>query len=242
MRIGFFGDSLTEGLPGVPYVDILQERFPDDELVNFGRAGDSVIGTLQRVRSLRNEKPFDLAFVWTGVNDVLARISWASPTTRRLTGKPWADSRDEFIAQYRALLEALLPRTTRIVAVAPLFIGEDLSNPWNQELDVRAREMESLCARFGRVEFLNLRPDMPDVASSECASPFVEKSGLGTVWEAIAFRDPEDVDRVAAERGLCYTMDGIHLTSRGARAVAEAFAGRIMALRRSPGTGAESAP
>jgi lysophospholipase L1-like esterase len=227
MRIGFLGDSLTEGLPGVPYVDILQERFPSDELVNFGRAGDSVIGTLQRVRSLRSEKPFDLAFVWTGVNDVLARISWASPTTRRLTGKPWADSRDEFIAQYRALLEALSPRTTRIVAVAPLFIGEDLSNPWNQELDVRAREMESLCADFARVEFLNLRPYMPDVTSGECTSPFVEKRGLGTVWEAIAFRDPEDVDRVASERGLCYTMDGIHLNSRGANAVAEAFATRI---------------
>jgi len=233
MRIGFFGDSLTEGLPGVPYVDILQERFPSDELVNFGRAGDSVIGTLQRVRSLRDMKPFDLAFVWTGVNDVLARISWVSPTTRRLTGKPWADSRDEFIAQYRALLEALSPRATHIVAVAPLFIGEDLSNPWNQELDVRAREMESLCADFARVEFLNLRPYMTEVASGECASPFVEKSGLGTVWEAIAFRDPKDVDQVASERGLCYTMDGIHLNSRGAKAVAAAFGERMAALRSS---------
>jgi len=231
VRIGFFGDSLTEGRPGVPYVDILQERFPSDELVNFGRAGDSVVGTLQRVRSLRNEKPFDLAFVWTGVNDVLARISWASPTTRRLTGKPWADSRDEFVAQYRTLLEALSPHAARVVAVAPLFIGEDLSNPWNQELDVRASEMESLCTRFDRVEFLNLRPYMPDVSSGECASPYVEKSGLGTVWEAIAFRDPEDVDRVASERGLCYTMDGIHLNSRGAKAVAEAFAARIETVR-----------
>jgi lysophospholipase L1-like esterase len=235
MRIGFFGDSLTEGLPGVPYVDILQARFPNDELLNFGRAGDSVIGTLQRVRSLRSEKSFDLAFVWTGVNDVLARISWASPTTRRLTGKPWADSRDEFIVQYRALLEALSPRATRIVAVAPLFIGEDLSNPWNQELDVRAREMESLCADFARVEFLNLRPYMPEVASGECSSPYVEKSGLGTVWEAIALRDPEAVDRVASERGLCYTMDGIHLNSRGAKAVAAAFEERIAQLRRVAG-------
>jgi lysophospholipase L1-like esterase len=117
------------------------------------------------------------------------------------------------------------------VAVAPLFIGEDLSNPWNQELDVRAREMESLCGDFARVEFLNLRPYMTDVASGECASPFVEKRGLGTVWEAIALRDSEAVDRVAAERGLCYTVDGIHLNSRGAKAVAEAFAGRIARLQ-----------
>jgi lysophospholipase L1-like esterase len=235
MRIGFFGDSLTEGRPGVSYVDTLRGQLPTDELVNLGRAGDSVVGTLQRVRSLRSEKPFDLAFVWTGVNDVLARISWASPTTRRLLGKPWADSRDEFIAQYRALLEALSPHATRIVAVAPLFIGEDLSNPWNQELDALASEIEVLCARFDRVKFLNLRPYMPDVASGECASPYVEKSGLGTVWEAIAFRDPEDVDRVASERGLRYTMDGIHLNSRGAKAVAAAFEERIVQLRHVAG-------
>jgi lysophospholipase L1-like esterase len=161
------------------------------------------------------------------VNDVLAHISWASPITRRLLGKPWADSRDEFLAQYRTLLEILSPYAVRIIAVAPLFIGEDLSNPWNQELDVRAREMERLCAELERVEFLNLRPYMTDVASGECSSPYVEKSGLATVWEAIALRSAEDVDRVAAERGLCYTMDGIHLNSRGAKAVAGAFAGLI---------------
>jgi lysophospholipase L1-like esterase len=233
MRIGFFGDSLTEGIPGVSYVDILQERFPSDELLNLGRAGDSVIGTHERVTSLDGQGPFDLAFVWTGVNDVLARISWASPITRRLLGKPWADSRAEFVAQYRLLLETLVPHAARVVAVAPLFIGEDLSNPWNQELDVRAREMESLCTDFARVEFFNLRPYMTDVASGECASPFVEKRGLGTVWEAIALRDSEAVDRVSAERGLCYTVDGIHLNSRGARAVADAFSGRIMAAGRA---------
>jgi len=76
---------------------------------------------------------------------------------------------------------------------------------------------------------------MPDVSSGECASPYVEKSGLGTVWEAIAFRDPEDVDRVASERGLCYTMDGIHLNSRGAKAVAAAFEERIAQLRHVAG-------
>jgi lysophospholipase L1-like esterase len=233
MRIGFFGDSLTEGRPGVSYVDILRGRLPADELVNFGRGGDSVIGTYERVASLDGRGPFDLAFVWTGVNDVLARISWASPITRRLLGEPWAGSQQEFVEQYRLLLKTLSKSVARIVAVAPLFIGEDLSNPWNRELDALAHEIESLCARFDRVEFLNLRPYMTDVASGECASPFVEKRGLGTVWEAIALRDSEAVDRVAAERGLCYTVDGIHLNSRGAQAVAEAFAGRIMAAGRA---------
>ncbi len=123
------------------------------------------------------------------------------------------------------------PHAARIIAVAPLFIGEDLSNLWNRELEVVAHEIESLCASFDRVEFLNLRPYMPAVASGACTSPFLEKRGLGTVWEVLALRDASDVDRVAAERGLCYTVDDVHLNSRGARAVAGAFAERIAAAR-----------
>ncbi len=227
MRIGFLGDSLTEGHPGVSYVDILREQFPADELVNLGRGGDSVIGTHEIVASPDGLGPFDLAFVWTGVNDILAHVSWASPIRRRLMGEPWANSRGEFVTHYRALLELLSENAMHIVAVAPLFIGEDLSSLWNRELEVVAHEIESLCASFDRVEFLNLRPYMPAVASGECASPFLEKRGLGTVWEVLALRDAADVDRVAAERGLCYTVDGVHLNSRGAEAVAGAFAERI---------------
>jgi len=227
MRIGFFGDSLTEGRPGVSYVDILRARFPADEMVNLGRCGDSVIGTHEIVASPKGRGPFDLAFVWAGVNDILAHVTWASPIRRRLMGEPWANSRGEFVTHYRALLETLSENAMRIVAVAPLFIGEDLSNLWNRELEVVAHEIESLCASFDRVEFLNLRPYMPAVASGTCASPFLEKRGLGMVWEVLALRDAADVDRVAAERGLWYTVDGVHLNSRGALAVAEAFAARI---------------
>jgi hypothetical protein len=68
---------------------------------------------------------------------------------------------------------------------------------------------------------------MSKIYAGGCASPFLEKRGLGTVWEVLALRDAADVDRVAEERGLCCTVDGVHLNSRGARAVADAFAERI---------------
>ena len=227
MRIAFFGDSLTEGRPGVSYVDILSARFPEHELLSFGHAGESVIGTHEQVLSLDGTPPFDLAFVWTGVNDVLARISWSSPIARALLLQTWTDSREEFVDRYRTLLESVTKRATRVVAVAPLFIGEDLANEWNQELDVRAEAIAALCKAFDNVEFVNLRSAMPNVGSGWCSSPFVEKSGIGTVWEVFALRTAEDVDRLSAERGLCYTLDGIHLNSRGAKAVAGALAGFI---------------
>lgn len=233
MRIGFFGDSLTEGLPGVSYVDILRERFPSDELENYGRGGDSVIGTYERIVSIDVEGPFDLAFVWTGVNDVLANISRVSPVTRTVLGEPWTRSRQEFAERYRAVLTMLSQIATRIVAVAPLFIGEDLTNEWNRELGERSRTIETLASAFEHVEFLDLRKHLPDVLEGRCRSSYVERSGLGTVWEAIALRDAEDVDRVAKERGLCYTVDGIHLNSRGAEAVAEVFGEAIERLAKT---------
>jgi hypothetical protein len=43
MRIAFFGDSLTSGVPGSSYVAILRERSPDDTLVNNGKGNDTVV-------------------------------------------------------------------------------------------------------------------------------------------------------------------------------------------------------
>ena len=37
MRIAFFGDSLTSGVPGSSYVAMLREQFPDDTLANAAR-------------------------------------------------------------------------------------------------------------------------------------------------------------------------------------------------------------
>ena len=43
MRIAFFGDSLTSGVPGSSYFAILRDRFPDDTLLNFGKGNDTVV-------------------------------------------------------------------------------------------------------------------------------------------------------------------------------------------------------
>ena len=49
MQIAFLGDSLTEGWPGAAYFPLLQRRLPQHELLNLGRAGDTVVDLLRRV-------------------------------------------------------------------------------------------------------------------------------------------------------------------------------------------------
>ena len=70
MQIAFLGDSLTEGWPGAAYFPLLQTRLPRHELLNLGRAGDTVADLLRRVAH-RGLDPADLAFIWVGVNDAV---------------------------------------------------------------------------------------------------------------------------------------------------------------------------
>lgn len=42
MKIALFGDSLTEGRPGVSYFNILKKKFPNITFVNLGKPGETV--------------------------------------------------------------------------------------------------------------------------------------------------------------------------------------------------------
>ncbi|MEJ2664475.1 MAG: hypothetical protein P8107_10610, partial [Spirochaetia bacterium] len=64
--IAFFGDSLTEGFPGVSFFKLLKEKLPGHILKNFGKGGDTVIGLYRRIRKLNIAAPFDISFLWIG--------------------------------------------------------------------------------------------------------------------------------------------------------------------------------
>jgi hypothetical protein len=68
MRISFLGDSLTEGRPGESFFVRLRALLPGEELLNYGRAGDTVPALLARLERTALE-PVDLTVVWIGVND-----------------------------------------------------------------------------------------------------------------------------------------------------------------------------
>ena len=65
MRIAFLGDSLTEGRPGESFLTRLRALLPGDELLNHGRAGDTVPALL-RASSTPLSSRVDLAVVWIG--------------------------------------------------------------------------------------------------------------------------------------------------------------------------------
>lgn len=163
MRIAFVGDSLTEGIPGSSFYAVLRKRLAGHTLINLGKGNDTVISLYRRLTRLRFGDPFDIAFVWIGVNNVVGGSPWSFQIVNALLRKPHATSRDEFRAYYQATLDLLCRHAHRVIAVSPFLKGEDLSNLWNRELEA----LLCLCRGIG----VTTRADrVPGLAGRLCST------------------------------------------------------------------------
>jgi lysophospholipase L1-like esterase len=227
MRIGFFGDSLTAGLPGSSYVALLRERFPDDTLLNLGRGNDTVASLYQRIVGLRFDEALDLAFLWVGVNDLPAKTTRLYRAANTLAGQRRSRDLAEFRAFYEATLDHLCRIAERVTTVSPMLRGEDLDNRWNRQLGVLARTIEDLTSQHEQAEYLDLRAVFARELATRPISNYVPKGAVRVILDALTLRNREQIDRKAAQRGLHLTLDGLHLNSAGAEIVAEGFSNVI---------------
>jgi lysophospholipase L1-like esterase len=223
MRIVFFGDSLTSGVPGCSFLPLLRAYLPDDTLVNQGRGNDTVISLYGRVKQLRFDEAIDIAFLWIGVNDVAASPSRVYRLLNAAAGQRRAPDLDEFRSYYRATLDLISRHAGRVVAVSPLIRGEDLGNKWNQQLEELSGVIEELVSGGSKVEYLDLRSAFQRRLAGEPISVYMPKGHIYTVLDALTLRSDEQVDAVAARRGLHLTLDGLHLNRAGAKIVANEF-------------------
>lgn len=221
MRIAFYGDSLTAGSPGVSFFPALEAMLAEHQLINCGKGGDTVISLYRRISRDALCDPTDIAVLWVGVNDVLAKVTGSHSLLKRLTQQPRARDHAEFRDTYQRTLELLRQTARQILAVSPLLIGEDLENPWNRELGDLREIIASVCAFFDDVQHLDLRACVSERLKGGHASGYLPMSVTSVALDALLLRTPARVDRVARRRGLRLTLDGVHLNSAGAEAVTQ---------------------
>jgi lysophospholipase L1-like esterase len=232
MRIAFFGDSLTSGVPGSSFFAILRERFPDDTLLNLGKGNDTVVSLYRRISAMQFDKPLDIAFLWIGVNDVSQTDRWPYRAFNTLLAQRRARDMDEFRAYYRATLNLLCHNARRVIVAPPALKGETLENRWNRRLADLAMLIQDVTANCVRAEFLDLRTIFAQkLAQRPIISDHVPENPFRVLLDALILRTDEEIDRKAADRGLYLTLDGVHLNSAGARLVAEEIA-RFVEKRR----------
>jgi len=228
MRIVFVGDSLTEGILGSSYLAILHKKLPGHTLVNLGRGNDTVVSLYRRLSKWRWGEPFDMAFVWVGVNDVSRGSPWTFQAVSLLKRQPRARNLAEFRAYYEAILDLLRRYVRQVVAVSMALKGEDVTSPCNRELEVLSKVVQELGSRDERTEYLDVRAVLIERLAGKRISNYLPSSVMRVALDALTLRSDEQIDRKAAERGLHLTLDGIHLDSTGARLVADCFMAAIL--------------
>lgn len=223
MKIAFVGDSLTEGIPGTGYFDVLKQKLKGYELINYGKGGDSVVSLLKRIKGIRFAGDIDIIVLEVGVNDILVNVSKSYPLIRTLLRQPWSGDKREFANCYREILSYLSGKARSLIAIPPLFSGEDLENIWNKELFILSDIIERIVLEYNGVTFLDVRKIFIERLRNISAPGYIAKSAFAVISDALFLRSPESVDKKSAKRGLHYTLDGVHLNGVGAEILADAL-------------------
>lgn len=227
MKIVFFGDSLTEGKLGASFFELLEREFPEYRLMNYGEGGDTVVSLYHRVVDMQLVGPFDLAVLWIGVNDVFGRMTWFYRILNKIRKKPFACDLEEFRSYYRAILEILQKHGRKIISVGLLFLGEDLESKWNMLLDDFNQVIQNTSFEYKDVEFVNIRERFTGRFANRKISTYLPTSAFRIARDKASLITREHVDRKSSERGLHFTLDGVHLNSEGAKIVSDVLKERI---------------
>jgi len=223
MNIIFFGDSLTEGNPGISYFDILKEKLPQHTLVNTGKGGDTVISLHRRIKKMNLNETYDIAFLWIGTNDILVHVSKKYPIIKACYMQPWVKNVNDFSNRYQKLLKMISKNAKKIFVVSPAIIGEDVNNKWNKKLGELSLEIKKISSKFKNVDYIDMHGEFTSFLSTKKPSKFILDGVFRDVIAAWFFNIPERVEKKSRERGLYLTLDGAHFNQAGAKLVADRF-------------------
>lgn len=231
MKVIFYGNSLTEGVPGVGFFNILRKKLPGHNLVNMGRGGDTVISLYRRMKR-RDAKKTDIAFIWIGTNDILAKVRKDYPIFKILAGQIWSKTDKEFERYYRKTIELINKKSKKIFTISPIFIGEDINNKWNKKLDSISKIIKKVSKEYDNIEFVDIRKKIyPKLKIKK--TDYIMKNPLKILMDYLRFKNPKKVDEKSKLRDLQFTLDGVHLNSNGAKIVADIFYKKIKEIEKN---------
>lgn len=216
MKIAFFGDSITEGVPGVSFVKRLEQHYPQHQLVNYGKGGDTISSLNRRIHKISELDSFDVFILFVGVNDLFGKLTFTYRILKTLMRQRWARNIHAFKTQYNSTLEYLMTKKARIIVIPPLLIGEDVHNKWNLMLTEYVSTIESLVATYPSIEYLDLRKEVLSYLEDKPISSFIPTNVLELLKDVKELHSDDDVDERSKARELHLTLDGVHINSMGA--------------------------
>lgn len=220
VRVLLWGDSLTEGRPGVAFAEFLTKANPHICFENNGRGGDTVSSLLTRLLEVpepREDEKADLAVLWIGVNDLFADIIPGYAHWKSAWGQPPSRDIDAFLEIFQSILERLTTHAQRILVLPPLFVGEDPGTEMNKRIRKWGDSISAEISNLSHCRFVDIRVSMP--LEPKKKSRFLPMNPWAKIAESVKKLSAADYDAAGSRRGLIWTFDGIHLNSKGAQTV-----------------------
>jgi lysophospholipase L1-like esterase len=221
MKIAFLGDSITEGIHGESFVDIIQENNPRFHIDNYGKGGDTVKSLYKRMQHINNWKEYDFVFLFIGVNDILGTLSWFYKLIKRIDKQPCSKNSVDFSLYYNKILNFLVRNAKKVVVLPPLFIGEDSTNKWNCMITELVDTIETSITGLPSIDYLNIRDDFNEYLVGKEISDYIPLKALEMKQDSDDMKHGKPVDEISKKRGLHTTIDGVHLNSIGAKIIAD---------------------
>lgn len=223
MKIGLVGDSLTEGRPGVSFINFLRERYPKITFVNLGKPGETIKSLHTRLTKTVLETDYELIFLWIGVNDVYSKML-------KVQAQQVTCDYNEFQSIFTQVMEMITVSTKQVVTVSPAVVGENVRNEANEGLRELSAIIQSISQKYSNATFLNMQSVFENYLVNVNSSDYLSTSIFRVMKDVLFYKNPKRINRLSKSRGLYLTLDGIHLNSRGAEMVADEYSNMIEQL------------
>jgi lysophospholipase L1-like esterase len=222
-----FGDSITEGKPGVSYVKYLGKNFH-----NYGLGGDTVINLKKRIETFMGtqvnsqENRVEKFIIQIGTNDILLPFlmnyssRWSIAIEKViLSGRVPSKDILEFEENYREIAKSI--GNDGIYVSIPC-IGEDLENELNKKVDEYNTVIKKICMErnLQYIDFNSWQKAVIGLNESK-KRYFISKNPLIMVLDSLFVTTPLTCSIISKVRNLKTTIDGVHLNTFGAKKLAK---------------------
>jgi len=235
MKLLIVGDSITEGITGVDYIDLLTTAHPELQITNLGLGGDTLIGITNRlVEHIKTNTHYDAIIIEAGHNDIILPYFEHGELPFKITARaieargsyPITDD-EIFMSQYDSLLKLVKRMVTIPLYVTTLScIGEDLemfSNKKRQHYNSIIRNL----ALLHQVTLIDVALKFESYLSFSMTNQYLMNDFFRTFVLDKSMSNAS-LNNISEERGLNLTIDGVHLNEKGAMLYVEAIEEAIL--------------
>jgi lysophospholipase L1-like esterase len=223
-----FGDSLTDGKPGVTYLNYLKNK---KYSFNFGLGGDTLIGMMNRLEKVLLNPKYQHAsdiVIEIGANDILS--SFLSNYSRlwkiRIKmlikrGSIPCENEFQFEEEYLKLIRRLKEYHFNITIISiPYF--ECTINELNNKIVLYNNIIKKICYQFN-ITYIDFRSWQETIKehSNNKGAYFMQKNPLTVGFDTLLTSYLPFRDYISNKRGLALTVDGCHLNSFSAERLAQ---------------------